>query len=60
MKAKYSRSELAWAKKMGKLVGIDDPRVFLETRWSEMNKLLVEYQLDLVFKPEPKPKRKKK
>jgi hypothetical protein len=49
MKTKYSKEELAWAKEIGRQVGIDDPRVVLKMRYSAMQLLLAEKGLKMVF-----------
>lgn len=52
----YTKDELKWARKEAKKLGIKDPKVFLEMRWSEVTKLCREKGLDWVIMPAPKKK----
>ncbi len=45
----YTREELAWARRLGKKIGVTDPVKFLEMRYSEAAVLLAERGLQLVF-----------
>lgn len=47
----FTSSELKWAKKQAKLLGIKDPVVLLNMRWSEVSVLLQERGLDWRFEP---------
>ena len=44
----FTKEELAWARRTGKKLGIKDPEVFLNMRWSEASKLAAELGLDVV------------
>lgn len=48
---RYTRDELKWAKRIGKKIGIDDPKLLLSMRWSEFNALAASFGLQPAFLP---------
>jgi len=51
-----TKEELAWARKQAKKLGIKDPEVFLNMRWSEVARLAEERGYDWVIQDIPKKK----
>ena len=52
-KKKFTLKELEWARVEGAKLGVGDPEVFLEMRWSEVIRLADERSLKMIFSSVP-------
>lgn len=48
---RFTRDEMKWARRIGKKIGIKDPKMLLTMRWSEFNALAASFGLQVQFRP---------